>query len=118
MRSGRVLGMVETRGKVASVEAADAMTKAADVDLVGRIAIGAGYYTVLVRGTTGAVKASTDAGAIAPWGNVDGYTATADSNIYHNIDATRAIFEWNSLSQCCNASFCASSDWPTLLTRA
>lgn len=61
----RALGMVETRGKVAAVEAADAMVKASPVDLVGRIAIGAGYYTVLVRGTTGAVKAATDAGAAA-----------------------------------------------------
>jgi ethanolamine utilization protein EutM len=57
--------MVETRGKVAAVEAADAMVKAADVDLVGRVAIGGGYYTTLVRGTTGAVKAATDAGAAA-----------------------------------------------------
>ena len=65
MRFGRALGMVETRGKVASVEATDAMVKAAEVELVGRIAIGAGYYTTLVRGTTGAVKAATDAGAAA-----------------------------------------------------
>ncbi len=64
-RYGRALGMVETRGKVAAVEAADAMVKAADVELSGRIAIGGGYYTILVRGTTGAVKAATDAGAAA-----------------------------------------------------
>ncbi|RME73211.1 MAG: BMC domain-containing protein [Planctomycetota bacterium] len=59
--------MVETRGKIAAVEAADAMVKAAPVELIGRVAIGAGYYTVLVRGTTGAVKAATDAGAAAAY---------------------------------------------------
>jgi len=59
------LGMIETKGFVAMVEAADAMVKAADVRLVGRMAIGAGLYTVLVRGSTGAVKAATDAGAAA-----------------------------------------------------
>jgi ethanolamine utilization protein EutM len=64
-RFGRALGMVETRGKVGAVEAADAMVKAADVSLVGRQAIGGGLYTVFVRGTTGAVKAATDAGAAA-----------------------------------------------------
>jgi ethanolamine utilization protein EutM len=64
-RFGRALGMVETRGKVGAVEAADAMVKAADVQLVGRQAIGGGLYTVLVRGSTGAVKAATDAGAAA-----------------------------------------------------
>jgi ethanolamine utilization protein EutM len=64
-RFGRALGMVETRGQVGAVEAADAMVKAADVELVGRMAIGGGLYTVLVRGTTGAVKAATDAGAAA-----------------------------------------------------
>ncbi|GIW70946.1 MAG: carboxysome shell protein [Planctomycetota bacterium] len=64
---GRALGMIETRGKVAAVEAADAMIKAAPVTLIGRIAIGGGYYTVLVRGTTGAVKAATDAGAAAAY---------------------------------------------------
>lgn len=64
-RYGLALGMVETRGEVGAVEAADAMVKAADVALVGRQAIGGGLYTVLVRGTTGAVKAATDAGAAA-----------------------------------------------------
>ncbi len=59
------LGMIETRGLVGAIEAADAMVKAADVDLVGRMAIGGGLYTVLVRGSTGAVKAATDAGAAA-----------------------------------------------------
>ena len=59
------LGMVETRGFIGSVEAADAMVKAADVTLVGTEYIGAGYVTVLVRGDVGAVKAATDAGAAA-----------------------------------------------------
>lgn len=59
------LGMVETRGFIGSVEAADAMVKAANVQLIGSEYIGAGYVTVLVRGDVGAVKAATDAGAAA-----------------------------------------------------
>jgi ethanolamine utilization protein EutM len=59
------LGMVETKGLIGSVEAADAMVKAANVRLVGKEYIGAGYVTVLVRGDVGAVKAATDAGAAA-----------------------------------------------------
>ncbi|PYR89985.1 MAG: ethanolamine utilization protein EutM [Acidobacteria bacterium] len=59
------LGMIETRGLIGSVEAADAMVKAANVVLVGKEYIGAGYVTVLVRGDVGAVKAATDAGAAA-----------------------------------------------------
>jgi microcompartment protein CcmL/EutN len=59
------LGMVETRGLIGSVEAADAMVKAANVILIGKEYIGAGYVTVLVRGDVGAVKAATDAGAAA-----------------------------------------------------
>ena len=59
------LGMVETRGLVGSIEAADAMVKAANVVLVGKEYIGAGYVTVMVRGDVGAVKAATDAGAAA-----------------------------------------------------
>ena len=59
------LGMVETRGLIGSVEAADAMVKAANVVLVGKEYIGAAYVTVLVRGDVGAVKAATDAGAAA-----------------------------------------------------
>src|SRR6266480_6098071 len=57
--------MVETRGLIGSIEAADAMVKAANVVLVGKEYIGAGYVTVLVRGDVGAVKAATDAGAAA-----------------------------------------------------
>ena len=59
------LGMVETKCLIGSVEAADAMVKAANVTLVGKEYIGAGYVTVLVRGDVGAVKAATDAGAAA-----------------------------------------------------
>ncbi|MAE95254.1 MAG: ethanolamine utilization protein EutM [Deltaproteobacteria bacterium] len=59
------LGMIETRGLVGSVEAADAMVKAAQVTLIGKEKIGGGYVTVLVRGEVGAVKAATDAGAAA-----------------------------------------------------
>ena len=59
------LGMVETRGLIGSVEAADAMVKAANVVLVGREFIGSAYVTVMVRGDVGAVKAATDAGAAA-----------------------------------------------------
>ena len=59
------LGMIETRGLVANIEAADAMVKAANVELAGQIKIGAGLVTVMVRGDVGAVKAATDAGAEA-----------------------------------------------------
>ena len=59
------LGLIETKGLVGSVEAADAMVKAANVVLVGKEYIGAGYVTVMVRGDVGAVKAATDAGAAA-----------------------------------------------------
>jgi len=63
--SSDALGMVETRGLIGAVEAADAMSKSANVALVGKEYIGAGYVTVMVRGDVGAVKASTDAGAAA-----------------------------------------------------
>jgi ethanolamine utilization protein EutM len=59
------LGMVETKGLVGAVEAADAMVKAAKVELLGKEIIGGGYVTVMVRGDVGAVKAATDAGAAA-----------------------------------------------------
>ena len=59
------LGMVETKGLIGSIEAADAMVKGANVVLVGKEYIGAAYVTVLVRGDVGAVKAATDAGAAA-----------------------------------------------------
>ncbi|HZE67266.1 MAG TPA: BMC domain-containing protein [Sporichthyaceae bacterium] len=59
------LGLVETRGLVGAIEAADAMVKAANVVLIGREQIGGGLVTVMVRGDVGAVKAATDAGAVA-----------------------------------------------------
>ena len=59
------LGMIETKGFIGAVEAADAMVKTANVVLVGKEYIGAGYVTVMVRGDVGAVKAATDAGAAA-----------------------------------------------------
>ena len=81
------LGLIETRGFVALVEASDAMVKAANVTLVGYEKIGGGYVTAVVRGDVAAVKAATDAGAAAankvgelvtvhviprPHGNVEG----------------------------------------------
>lgn len=59
------LGMIETKGLVGSVEAADAMVKAANVYLIGKEYVGGGLVTVMVRGDVGAVKAATDAGAAA-----------------------------------------------------
>jgi microcompartment protein CcmL/EutN len=60
---GEALGMIETKGLVGAIEAADAMVKAANVVLVGYEKIGSGLVTVMVRGDVGAVKAATDAGA-------------------------------------------------------
>ncbi|MEW9096891.1 MAG: ethanolamine utilization microcompartment protein EutM [Clostridiaceae bacterium] len=57
------LGMIETKGLVSAIEAADAMVKAANVSLIGYEKVGAGLVTVMVRGDVGAVKAATDAGA-------------------------------------------------------
>ena len=59
------LGMIETKGLVGSIEAADAMVKAANVTLIGKEFVGGGLVTVMVRGDVGAVKASVDAGAAA-----------------------------------------------------
>jgi ethanolamine utilization protein EutM len=61
----QALGMVETKGLIGAVEAADAMVKAANVRLIGKEQIGSGLVTVMVRGDVGAVKASVDAGAAA-----------------------------------------------------
>ncbi|TEB05418.1 Propanediol utilization protein PduA [Pelotomaculum schinkii] len=63
--SQEALGMIETRGLVGAIEAADAMAKAANVTLTGYEKIGSGLVTVMVRGDVGAVKAATDAGAAA-----------------------------------------------------
>ena len=59
------LGMIETKGLVGAIEAADAMVKSANVQLVGKEQVGGGVVTVMVRGDVGAVKAATDAGAAA-----------------------------------------------------
>ena len=69
MAALQALGMVETKGLVASIEAADAMVKAANVTLIGKVHVGGGLVTVMVRGAVGAVKAATDAGAAAA-GNI------------------------------------------------
>ena len=65
MENLQALGMVETKGLVGSVEAADAIVKAANVTLIGKVHVGGGLVTVMVRGDVGAVKAATDAGAAA-----------------------------------------------------
>lgn len=65
MANTNALGMVETRGLVGAIEAADAMVKSANVQLVGKEQVGGGLVTVMVRGDVGAVKAATDAGAAA-----------------------------------------------------
>jgi ethanolamine utilization protein EutM len=59
------LGLIETRGLIGAIEASDAMVKAANVSLIAKEYIGAGYVTVMVRGDVGSVKAATDAGAAA-----------------------------------------------------
>ncbi|HPU69412.1 MAG: BMC domain-containing protein [Acetomicrobium sp.] len=61
--NGEALGMIETKGLVGAIEAADAMVKAANVRLIGYEKIGSGLVTVMVRGDVGAVKAAVDAGA-------------------------------------------------------
>ena len=63
--TGAALGMIETKGLVGAVEAADAMVKAANVTIAGYEKIGFGLVTIMVRGDVGAVKAATDAGAAA-----------------------------------------------------
>lgn len=65
MENLQALGMVETKGLVGSIEAADAMVKAANVTLIGKEHVGGGLVTVMVRGDVGAVKAATEAGAAA-----------------------------------------------------
>ena len=65
MIKNEALGMIETKGLVGSIEAADAMVKAANVTLIGKEFVGGGIVTVMVRGDVGAVKAATDAGAAA-----------------------------------------------------
>jgi ethanolamine utilization protein EutM len=64
-RSSGALGLIETKGLVGAIEAADAMVKAANVRVIGHKEIGGGLVTILIRGDVGAVKAATDAGAVA-----------------------------------------------------
>ena len=65
MTNLQALGMIETKGLVGSIEAADAMVKAANVSLIGKVHVSGGLVTVMVRGDVGAVKAAVDAGAAA-----------------------------------------------------
>ena len=65
MANMQALGMIETKGLVGSIEAADAMVRAANVTLAGKVLVGGGLVTVMVRGDVGAVKAAVDAGAAA-----------------------------------------------------
>ncbi|MEG6617405.1 ethanolamine utilization microcompartment protein EutM [Peptococcaceae bacterium 1198_IL3148] len=65
MSKSEALGLIETKGLVGAIEAADAMVKAANVSLIGKEHVGGGLVTVMVRGDVGAVKAATDAGAAA-----------------------------------------------------
>ncbi len=65
MAEQTALGLIETKGFVGAIEAADAMVKAANVALVGKEMVGSGLVTIMVRGDVGAVKAATDAGAAA-----------------------------------------------------
>ena len=65
MENLQALGMVETKGLIGSIEAADAMVKAANVKLIGKVHVGGGLVSVMVRGDVGAVKSATDAGAAA-----------------------------------------------------
>ena len=65
MANLQALGMIETRGLVPSIEAADAMVKAANVTLIGKVLVGGGLVTVMVRGDVGAVKAAVEAGGAA-----------------------------------------------------
>lgn len=65
MSTQNALGMIETRGLISAIEAADSMVKAANVTLIGKSQVGSGLVTVMVRGDVGAVKAATEAGASA-----------------------------------------------------
>ena len=65
MADQQAIGMIETKGLVPAIEAADAMVKAANVNLIGKVHFGGGLVSVMVRGDVGAVKAATDAGAAA-----------------------------------------------------
>ena len=79
MTDKQALGMIETRGLVGAIEAADAMVKAANVTLIGKVHVGGGLVTVFVRGDVGATKAATDAGAAAGTGAGFGVLTTVVS---------------------------------------
>ena len=79
---GEALGMIETKGLVGAIEAADAMVKAANVTLIGKEHVGGGLVTVMVRGDVGAVKAATDAGAAAVLARAA--IVAASMNVYIN----------------------------------
>ena len=104
----QALGMVETKGLVGAVEAADAMVKAANVTLVGKEKIGSGLVTVMVRGDVGAVKAAVDAGAAAAKrvGELVSVHVIPRPhevlNLYFQITRRGAELEdWQSRGQCC-----------------
>ncbi|MFR8914271.1 MAG: BMC domain-containing protein [Oscillospiraceae bacterium] len=80
------LGMIETRGLIGAVEAADAMVKAANVHLIGEQQIGSGLVTVMVRGDVGAVKAAVDAGTTAAK-RVGGCTAPMSSVPHDDVES-------------------------------
>src|SRR6267378_2232867 len=93
--SSEALGLVETKGLIGSIEAADAMVKAANVTLIGKEYIGAGYVTVMVRGDVGAVKAATDAGAAAARrvGELVSVHVIPRPNTVRN-ESTRSLTRW------------------------
>ena len=80
------LGMIETRGLIAMIEASDAMVKAANVTLVGYEKIGAGFVTAIVRGDVAAVKAATDAGAAAARRVGELVSVHVIPRPHHNVD--------------------------------
>ncbi|WP_281180423.1 BMC domain-containing protein [Endozoicomonas ascidiicola] len=80
------LGLIETRGMVTCVEAADAMTKASDVELVGYENIGSGLVTVMVRGDVGAVKAAVEAGTAAAEMVGEVLTSLVIPRPHHDVD--------------------------------
>ena len=87
MSTMNALGMIETKGLVASIEAADAMVKAANVTLIGKEHIGGGLVTVMVRGDVGAVKAATDAGAARAYQRLPARPSIATASAARQADS-------------------------------
>ncbi len=85
--AGQAIGMIETKGLVAQFEATDAMTKAANVELIGWEKVGSGYVTVFVKGDVAAVKAAVEAGATAA-------TAIGEVVAVHVIPSAEYITLW------------------------